>query len=1249
MDSYFNQLMEIQNSTDHSFFLLDQDSEPRFVIEADKRTIIIPAEFQFLGVKTDQRSEKIYFEVDRVFDDVDLSTKTCVIQYINAGTDDIDEGIYPVTELDTTTVPGKIVFKWEVDNIVCKYAGVVAFSVRFYEIDPETKLYTYCWNTIPESLPVLDGLNVSGSVTEDFPTELLEWNARMAALNTEITNKISAADATMKADLKTAKGYMDGAQAARGGAEEAESRVKKIVAGNEAYTKVESDTMYAKSQVKESERGTSVEVYPEDGSNLAVTAYGFTEQAGTGDPSPTNVREIINGGLKLVEVVLTGTEGWVLNPHSGTAASGSRRFQLGMSVTSSNASAYVVAVAYCSHFDGTTPANTYGSNYDNTFSVQNADLQLRVAGISAVDDLKRFLAARYAAGDPVIVWYVPADEADATGLYAPIILTSGEYRATCLPLTAPLCEGDSVVSWVKSGCDRTFTFDGSEDENWELETLSGSVNRYWIQLDSNIAQADTSYGFALSNWLTIAVTGGTGNASLQNVFTITADQRLYVRTTNETLDEFKNKIRTNPIFICCRSVLYSEKNDIPISLEKHVRWCRVLNGTESYYEYRKEDNTETYFGFSTGLRPYSPSTDGNNGVSSHFKFGGATSQGYYPNCFVTHSNGDLYIRTEIEGVVSPETMKSYAKSQFDNGTPLTFVYKLAAILTYAHKAVYINSNINESDKIIVSGQKEISVSYHKSLDKTIVELDNKAYSKQESDNIFAKALRGTSEAAKSISIHPDAGSNVIVTAHGFTKQEGESDASPVNIRKIVTGGSRVNLFKQVINKKVGTLDVFTNRGTITINGTGSSSSTAADYVNAAFELSAGKYSVSVIANKLTNGSEQPSFRIHYINSDGNNVLLGYVTWDKTIHEKTIDHPGGKLFFGIYTPNATFDNITVKVMLVPGETADKNFIPTVSTEYGIGIITSGDVKTEIASELIAPLCQGDTFITKMKSECDNMIVVDGKNKKVVDGGSTYFNVPIGNYGGVAGSIVYKNYGGGIYNSGSNLQLNRTDFGVYGNTPDEFNKYCQKNPLILWYKTPSYTEAKDMKISVERHSHALIKMNGTEGITIYWNGHKDEQLENGRVTFSWPMPYPYKTADSSGSKVSHFTNRSDITSGRAPGVGYYFAATRNIYICIDLNTINAVGETDDTNLRNKILQYLSQQYALGTPVTIEYQMNNSLTFAHDAIDLIANPDEEGALVITGESNGTVSAEYNKDITYAFSELQSAVLALGAKLSL
>ena len=1242
MDSYFNQLMEIQNSTDHSFFLLDQDSEPRFVIEADKRTIIIPAEFQFLGVKTDQRSEKIYFEVDRIFDDVDLSTKTCVIQYINAGTDDVDEGIYPVTELDTTTVPGKIVFKWEVDNVVCKYAGVVAFSVRFYEIDPETKLYTYCWNTIPENLPVLDGLNVSGSVTEDFPTELLEWNSRMAALNTEITNKISTADATMKADLKTAKGYMDGAQAARGGAEEAESRVKKIVAGNEAYTKAESDNVYAKSQVKESERGTSVEVYPEDGSNLAVTAYGFTEQAGSGDSSPNNLRAITNCGVDnyFVPEMLAPEVTWDAETKTLTKPSSTG--------------------IYYDIFNGTTGLNTVATNYiqllPNTkyvfsagacdtatevFVVANDGTVSKITGNLAnasieaeTSETGRITIRMYATGKSKAT-NLSIKKYNTEEIFDYVVSKSGVSGVTFLPLTAPLCEGDSVVSWVKSGCDKVLVLDGSQNIQWIENSAISYGGSFVISIPDAVTWISTEIPPVYSDKLNRV--SNDASEFNQGVIALRSANKGFIFTLfgAKTTEAGKQYLAEHPITVWYRSTNYTEAADIPVSLETHQQAVLVLDGTEGW----ATAVAGAYYMFPSNLPKAFAATSATSAVSDYL---------------TAEPTNDIAAGTEGFGIgpsgsIAVRLPNGAAPSAYMPNKPLTVVYQLANPITYAHPAVDIISNISDNDSVLISGQKEISVSYHKSLDKTIVELDNKSYSKQESDNIFAKALRGTSEAAKSISIHPDAGSNVIVTAHGFTKQEGESDASPVNIRKIVTGGSRVNLFKQVINKKVGTLDVFTNRGTITINGTGSSSSTAADYVNAAFELSAGKYSVSVIANKLTNGSEQPSFRIHYINSDGNNVLLGYVIWDKTIHEKTIDHPGGKLFFGIYTPNATFDNITVKVMLVPGETADKNFIPTVNTEYGIGIITSGDVKTEIASELIAPLCQGDTFITKMKSECDNMIVVDGKNKKVVDGGSTYFNVPIGNYGGVAGSIVYKNYGGGIYNSGPNLQLNRTDFGVYGNTPDEFNKYCQKNPLILWYKTPSYTEAKDMKISVERHSHALIKMNGTEGITIYWNGRKDEQLENGRVTFSWPMPYPYKTADSSGSKVSHFTNRSDITSGRAPGVGYYFAATRNIYICIDLNTINAVGETDDTNLRNKILQYLSQQYALGTPVTIEYQMNNSLTFAHDAIDLIANPDEEGALVITGESDGTVSAEYNKDITYAFTELQSAVLAAIANLSL
>ena len=58
-------------------------NEPRFIIDANSREINIPFEFSFLGVIGDHKAETIYFEIDRYFDDEDLSTHTCVIQFVN--------------------------------------------------------------------------------------------------------------------------------------------------------------------------------------------------------------------------------------------------------------------------------------------------------------------------------------------------------------------------------------------------------------------------------------------------------------------------------------------------------------------------------------------------------------------------------------------------------------------------------------------------------------------------------------------------------------------------------------------------------------------------------------------------------------------------------------------------------------------------------------------------------------------------------------------------------------------------------------------------------------------------------------------------------------------------------------------------------------------------------------------------------------------------------------------------------------
>ena len=1173
MDSYFNQLMEIQNSTDHSFFLLDQDSEPRFVIEADKRTIIIPAEFQFLGVKTDQRSEKIYFEVDRIFDDVDLSTKTCVIQYINAGTDDVDEGIYPVTELDTTTVPGKIVFKWEVDNIVCKYAGVVAFSVRFYEIDPETKLYTYCWNTIPESLPVLDGLNVSGSVTEDFPTELLEWNARMAALNTEITNKISAADATMKADLKTAKGYMDGAQAARGGAEEAESRVKKIVAGNEAYTKVESDTMYAKSQVKESERGTSVEISPEDGSNLAVTTYGFTQQAGTGDPSPTNVRALTNGGLNLVELVLTGAENWSV---SGTTYP---RFYFTLSKP---APANWTNTVACTIFK---PNNILNEENKPGIGAYGTTLYLRESKYNgSVEALKADLSAKYAAGDPVIVWYQPIDESQATGLYAPIILSSGEYRATCLPLTAPLCEGDSMVSWAKSGCDKVVVFNGSE--NWvksatgfyiagPLSDFSGNSNGYCDQ-------------YPVSTVKSVSGTVYWDNAAF-SVYDASYD----------SLESFKAALAAHPLTVWYRSTNYTETDDIAVSLETHQRAALVLYGTEAFYAL-PSDAGQFVLNSTGGAAAKGHATSGlcSIALNKHDKFG----SGFY---FVANSTQLVFGGNFAKQFESVDAFKTKLAELHTAGTPAQFVYPVSTPLVYAHPAVDIISNINENDSIVASGQKEVSVSYHKSLDKTIVELDNKSYSKQESHNIFAKALRGTSEAAKSISIHPDTGNNVVVTAHGFTKQEGSGNISPDNVRPITNGGKYCN--KKVFtgseywyadNQKSHTFKfdpkTTINSGISTIyKGITYSQAGTVDGIYLS-------YTLSVIVSDLScNTVEQFKQKLKRLYKAGTPLIIWFNKRDGEGDEKPL--PGSV----VYTP----------------------------------LVGIGENYTGTCAELTAPLCQGDTLITKVKSGCDKKIVLTGNNIYSVSENNIFFGDEFGKALTDTSSIGYGyaicerdyQFVQATYWAGIPVGKFSVGNGLIGFRPskikskEEFAKEFNENPLTVWYRSSSYLEENDIPISFESHIKVVKEFGANDAFR------KREDLGQNIYT-----SVEFSGAKSKTIVCSHYKTFSG---------GWGAMPNWNIQF-VD----NVFGIRDDQyKTIEEFKQHVATQETQGTPITVVYELVTPIVYAHDPIDFIANPDEDGAFVITGEADGTVSAEYNKDITYAFTELQSAILALGAKLSL
>lgn len=177
-------LQEIQNSANVTFTHLPSN-EPRFIIDANSREINIPFEFSFLGVIGDHKAETVYFEIDRYFDDEDLSTHTCVIQFVNKNlkTLECNEGLYPVTTMDVNSIDGKIIFGWNIMNDVTQIAGDIHFSIRFYSIDSNNK-FTYNFNTLTANSIILDTLDVKHtSIIEISPSELQAWNDKMNQMN----------------------------------------------------------------------------------------------------------------------------------------------------------------------------------------------------------------------------------------------------------------------------------------------------------------------------------------------------------------------------------------------------------------------------------------------------------------------------------------------------------------------------------------------------------------------------------------------------------------------------------------------------------------------------------------------------------------------------------------------------------------------------------------------------------------------------------------------------------------------------------------------------------------------------------------------------------------------------------------------------------------------------------------------------------------------------------------------------------
>ena len=545
--------------------------------------------------------------------------------------------------------------------------------------------------------------NAANSKTAAADSASAAENSASAAADSQKVAEEKAAQATNAAGTAVAAAGTAAADAAAQAAAKTEQQIRRYA-----------DDRYARPLVTKTGPAASLEVYPDKQSNLKVYANGFTQQAGSGDPSPTNVRAITNGGLRLKELVIQGTENWNFDPATAKPNT------VAVYLTASNMQTYSIptkATGYCnvlawSNASYDLDAPSVYAEFMFALRFANADLyKYGYDGTTrtALAACKAYLAARYAAGNPVIVWYVPADESQATDLYAPIILQGGEYRATCLPLTAPLCEGDSVVSWVRSGCDKVVTFDGSED--WTFV----SSGKGWMKAYTPAAGCVS--GTAVGDWLRKgAVDEWNSNFIAGYVVSLQSGNiGVCVPTDKTTIQDFKAILSARPLTVWYRSTNYTEAADIPVSLETHQQAVLVLDGTDKSHTYDRF----FYLDGMSGLKPQSLTS----GICSHYQYTtyGSRAIGVaLDGRSIVYTPGEAYAPGE-EGLTK---WKADLAAQYAAGTPVTIVYQLAAHITYAHPAVELPALPDDTGKVTITGQRDGTVTavFNKSIIKEIAEI-----------------------------------------------------------------------------------------------------------------------------------------------------------------------------------------------------------------------------------------------------------------------------------------------------------------------------------------------------------------------------------------------------------------------------------------------------------------------------------------------------------------------------------------------
>lgn len=292
----------------------------------------------------------------------------------------------------------------------------------------------------------------------------------------------------------------------------------------------------------------------------SVQVNGFTTQAGTGDPSPDNVREITNGGIRLTEFLLDGSAVYSdITVKTNTVAFNTRP-------RSANP---VVAVGYCEVLELISGDIRDFPHWYPSSANQFLYFFFPVDYFGGKTDKPSIVAALNA--KPIKCWY--QDAGGSGSLYVPIQSQGHEYRCEMLELTEPLCDGDKVESNVPSGCDKRVVLDGTQSLS-QGNTSSGWYQVFYNPGDSaKVPNGDDV--FAYSEWLPALPINYTFQKKLSGIGLrvdglIALSFSLSDYPTCDSVAGVTEYLQAHPLPVYYQSAAYTEANDLFVELETHA-------------------------------------------------------------------------------------------------------------------------------------------------------------------------------------------------------------------------------------------------------------------------------------------------------------------------------------------------------------------------------------------------------------------------------------------------------------------------------------------------------------------------------------------------------------------------------------------------------------------------------------------------------------------------------------------------------